>query len=74
MTTDQRVYIREFGARGEALRERRPTLLVLNASDDTGTHVNFGFTYTVADVQLELLPGEDRQFVWLRVVAPERRE
>ena len=68
-TEAETVHISEFGARGEALRERRPSLRHLSVSDDTGTEVNSGATYTVADVQLETLPGENRQFVWLRLVA-----
>jgi hypothetical protein len=70
MTSRETVYIPAFGASGEERRGRRPTLRDLSISDDTDTHVNFGLVYTVADVQLETLPGENRQFVWLRVVAP----
>jgi hypothetical protein len=69
-TPSEEVRISKFGAKGEALRERRPTLNTLSISDDTGTRVTPGLTYTVADVQLESLPGDDRQFVWLRLVAP----
>jgi hypothetical protein len=69
ITTDETVYILEFGAKGEARRLRRPTIRHLSISDDTGTHAEAGLVYTVADVQLESIREEGRQFAWVRIVA-----
>jgi hypothetical protein len=36
-------------------------------SDDTGLTAKKNVVYVVVDVQVESLPGDDEQFVWLRV-------
>jgi hypothetical protein len=69
MTTDETVYILEFGAKGDARRMHRPTIRH-GISDDTRAQAQEGHIYTVADVQLESIRENDNQFVWIRIVAP----
>lgn len=63
------VVILDFGARGEALRNRSPTTRASRTtlSDLTGTHADPAHVYTVMDVQLQRL--DDARIVWVRLVA-----
>jgi hypothetical protein len=63
------IIILDFGSRGETLRNLSPTSRPRGEriTDLTGTRVDAGTIYMVADVQLER--GDDRRLVWVRLVA-----
>jgi hypothetical protein len=63
------IIILDFGSRGEALRNLSPTSRPRGGrvTDLTGTRVDAGTIYMVADVQLER--DDDGRLVWVRLVA-----
>jgi len=65
------IVILDFGARGEALRNRSPATRQgnLHLSDDTGARAEAGAVYVVEDVQFEPAAEEKLHFVWVRLVA-----
>jgi hypothetical protein len=63
------ITILDYGSRGEGLRNRSPTTRPRggHVTDLTGTRVDAGGVYAVADVRLERL--DDLRLVWVRLVA-----
>jgi len=69
-----RIYILDFGSRGETLRNVRPTSRNghLQLFDQTGTAVEPGIVYSVADIDVEPHKDSAMRFVWVRLVETAR--
>ena len=67
------IVILDFGAHGEALRHVSPTTRPRDGhvSDLTGTRVDAGGIYTVANVDFEPIEEAGQRIVWVQLVATE---